>query len=231
MSCIMTEKKTAKKTTRKDSLESLKEKAKKLKNILSERYPQAGCALDFATPWQLLAATILSAQCTDARVNIVTKVLFKKYPDPESTAKAEIKDLERIVYSTGFYKNKAKSLSGAAQAIIERFNGKVPEELEDLITLPGVGRKTANVVLGTAFGKASGVVVDTHVSRLSSRLGLSSGKNAEKIEADLMKILPQDYWIVFSHYLILYGREICSSRNPKCESCVITELCEFLKQK
>ena len=184
---------------------------------LDEAYPDAVCALTHRTPWELLVATILSAQCTDVRVNMVTPELFKRFPTPAAMAKAEIPDLIEIIRTTGFFNNKAKSIKGAAQAIVDRFGGKVPETLAELITVPGAARKTANVVLGVSFGKAEGVVVDTHVFRIAHRLDLTKSDTAEKVEQDLMKILPRDRWISFSHQVIHHGRQVCIARSPKCD--------------
>jgi endonuclease-3 len=193
--------------------------------ILKRTYPTAKCSLDYRTPLELLVATILSAQSTDERVNIVTKDLFKKYRKAEDYAKVSQEELERDIHSTGFYRNKAKSLRAMAQALVDRSGGKVPDTMEDLTSLAGVGRKTANVVLGNAFGKNVGIVVDTHVTRLSYRLGLTKHEDAAKIELDLMEVVPQDDWTLFSHLLIFHGRAICQARNPKCEQCPIREYC------
>ncbi|MGA8088163.1 MAG: endonuclease III [Terracidiphilus sp.] len=192
---------------------------------LDEAYPDAVCALTHRTPWELLVATILSAQCTDVRVNMVTPELFKRFPTPAAMAKAEIPELIELIRTTGFFNNKAKSIKGAAQAIVERFGGKVPETLAELITVPGAARKTANVVLGVSYGKAEGVVVDTHVFRIAHRLGLTKADTAEKVEQDLMRILPQDRWISFSHQVIYHGRQVCIARNPKCDKCNLEQLC------
>ena len=193
---------------------------------LDEAYPDAVCALTHHTPWELLVATILSAQCTDVRVNMVTPELFKRFPTPQAMAKAEIPELIEIIRTTGFFNNKAKSIKGAAQAIVDRFGGKVPETLAELITVPGAARKTANVVLGVSYGKAEGVVVDTHVFRISRRLDLTKSDTAEKVEQDLMKILPQDRWIRFSHQVIHHGRKVCIARGPKCKECNLETLCK-----
>lgn len=192
---------------------------------LARSYPDAQCSLDFQTAWELLVATILSAQCTDVRVNLVTKELFKKYPTPADYARAGVAQLERDIQSTGFYRNKAKSISASAQVLLERYQGQVPADLEALVQLPGVGRKTASVVLGTAFGIASGVVVDTHVARLSQRLGLTVQKDPGKIEQDLMALVPQKQWIVFSHRMIQHGRRICLARKPNCPQCPLEKIC------
>jgi endonuclease III len=182
---------------------------------LDEAYPDAVCALTHRTPWELLVATILSAQCTDARVNMVTPELFKRFPTPAAMAKAKLPELEDLIRTTGFFRNKAKSIQGAAKKITEEFAGKVPETLAELITVPGAARKTANVVLGVSFGKAEGVVVDTHVFRIAHRLDLAKGDTAQKVEQELMQILPRDKWIDFSHQVIHHGRQVCVARNPK----------------
>jgi endonuclease-3 len=192
---------------------------------LDEAYPNAVCELNHENAFQLLIATILSAQCTDVRVNIVTATLFKKYPTPEVFAHANPRELEQDIRSTGFYRNKTKSIIGAGKALIERFGGEVPRTMEEMLTIPGAARKTSNVVLGTAYGIASGVVVDTHVQRLSNRLDLTRNEDPKKIEQDLMRIIPQDRWISFSHQLIWHGRRVCYARNPKCIECNLESLC------
>jgi endonuclease-3 len=194
-------------------------------NGLDTAYPDAICALVHENPFQLLIATILSAQCTDAVVNIVTKTLFAKYPAPKDLAYANPTELEQEIRPTGFYRNKTKSIMGASKKIIEEFGGEVPKTMEELLTLPGVARKTANVVLGTGFGIASGVVVDTHVQRLSGRLDLSKNTDPKKIEQDLIQIIPQERWILFSHQLIWHGRRVCQARKPKCLECNLERLC------
>lgn len=193
--------------------------------ILKRTYPDAKCSLDHRTPLELIVATILSAQSTDERVNIVTKSLFKKYRTAADYARVPQEELERDIHSTGFYRNKAKSLRAMAAALIERHGGKVPQTMDELTALAGVGRKTANVVLGNAFCQNIGVVVDTHVTRVSGRLGLTKNKDAEKIEQDLMPIVPQNDWALFSHLLIFHGRSICQARNPRCEECPIRQHC------
>jgi endonuclease III len=193
---------------------------------LDEAYPDAVCALNHRTPWELLVATILSAQCTDVRVNMVTPELFKRFPTPEAMAKAQLPELEELIRTTGFFRNKAKSIQGAAKKITEQFGGKVPETLAELITIPGAARKTANVVLGVSYGKAEGVVVDTHVFRIAHRLDLTKSDTAEKVEQDLMRILPKDHWIRFSHQVIHHGRQVCVARNPKCDKCNLETLCK-----
>jgi endonuclease III len=192
---------------------------------LDEAYPAVTCALHHHNPYQLLIATILSAQCTDVRVNLVTPGLFQKYPNLKAFAYANPKELEQDIRSTGFFRNKTKSIIGASKRIIEEFHSEVPKTMEELLTLAGVARKTANVVLGTAFGIASGIVVDTHVQRLSGRLDLSKNEDPKKIEQDLMQIIPQDRWILFSHQLIWHGRRVCLARKPKCIECNLEPLC------
>ena len=197
----------------------------KVAKILREHYPDAKCELDFHTPLQLLIATILSAQCTDERVNLVTKTLFHKYPDTAAYANAPLKELEKDIQSTGFYHNKAKSIQSCCQSLLERYKGKVPQDIETLIELPGIGRKTANVVLGTAFGVASGIVVDTHVTRVSQRLGLTQEKNPEKIEKDLLGQFPQSEWIAISNGMVHHGRYVCTARKPQCSTCPLGSIC------
>jgi endonuclease-3 len=192
---------------------------------LDEAYPNAVCALTHRTPWELLVATILSAQCTDVRVNMVTPELFKRFPTPATMAKAKLPELEDLIRTTGFFRNKAKSIKGAAEKIVKEFGGKVPETLDELITIPGAARKTANVVLGVSFGKAEGVVVDTHVFRIAHRLDLAKGDTAQKVEQELMQVLPQDRWISFSHQVIHHGRQVCIARSPKCDRCNLEKLC------
>jgi endonuclease-3 len=192
---------------------------------LDETYPNVECALTHRSSWELLIATILSAQCTDVRVNMVTPALFKRFPTPQAMAKASIEELEELIRTTGFYHNKAKSIQGAARKIIAGFKGKVPETLAELITIPGAARKTANVVLGVCFGKAEGVVVDTHVFRIARRLALAKGDTPQKVEQELIKILPQPRWIGFSHQIIHHGRAVCDARKPKCDRCNLEQLC------
>ncbi len=200
-------------------------RAKKIVAKLKAEYPDAHCALDHRTPFELLAATILSAQCTDVRVNMVTPALFAKYPTARDLAAARPEDVEDLVRSTGFFRNKTKSLIGMATAVAERHGGEVPKDMEALRVLPGVGRKTANVVLGTAFGINDGVVVDTHVGRLSGLLKLSKHQDPEKVERDLMALVPRDDWTLLSHLLITHGREVCIARRPQCGRCVLAKLC------
>ncbi len=192
---------------------------------LQAAYPNAECALHHRNAWELLVATILSAQCTDARVNMVTPELFREFPTPQAFAAASLPAIEEKIRSTGFYHNKARSISGAAKKLISDFGGKVPQTMAELLTLPGVARKTANVVLGVAFGKAEGVVVDTHVLRLSHRLGLTRAEDPKKVEEDLMRIIPRDHWIAFSHEMIHHGRQICIARKPRCIDCPLETLC------
>jgi len=192
---------------------------------LRAAYPNAECALRHANAWELLVATILSAQCTDARVNMVTPALFRRFPSPAAFAEASLPAIEEEIRSTGFYHNKAKSISGAAKRVVSEFGGKVPDTMEELLTLPGVARKTANVVLGVAFKKAEGVVVDTHVLRLSHRLGLTRAEDPKRVEEDLMRVIPRDRWIAFSHEMIHHGRRICEARKPKCADCPLETLC------
>jgi endonuclease-3 len=200
----------------------------KIIDELEKIYPNPDCALIHHSPWELLVATILSAQCTDKRVNLVTPDLFKQFPDIKSFADASQAEMEAAIKSTGFYRNKAKNIIACAQKLINDFGGKIPQNLKELVSLPGVGRKTASVILGTAFAKAEGVVVDTHVKRLSFRLGFSRETNPEKIELDLMKKLPKKKWIIFSHLLILHGRNRCKARKPDCDNCEIHAHCPRL---
>jgi endonuclease-3 len=201
------------------------ERVKAILHGLDEAYPAASCALKHDNPFQLLISTILSAQCTDERVNMVTPGLFKKYSTPAAFAYANPRDIEEEIRSTGFYRNKTKSILGASKKIVEEFGGEVPRTMEQILELPGVARKTANVVLGTGFGIASGVVVDTHVQRLSRRLDLTKNTDPKKIETDLMKIIPEDRWILFSHQLIWHGRRICKARKPLCIECNLEKIC------
>jgi endonuclease-3 len=192
---------------------------------LAELYPDAHCELDFASPFQLLCATILSAQCTDKRVNLVTPTLFARFPDAAALAEADLREVERIIKSTGFFRNKAKNLVGAARVLQEDFDGELPQTMEALLTLPGVARKTANVVLGTAFGKNEGMVVDTHIARLSRRLGLTRQSEPVKIERDLCGKLPQAKWTEIGHQLIWHGRRVCTARKPDCAGCALAPHC------
>jgi endonuclease-3 len=192
---------------------------------LDEAYPDVECALHHTSPWELLVATILSAQCTDVRVNMVTPELFRRFPTPAAMAKATLPQLEALIRTTGFFHNKAKSIQGAARKIVSEFNNQVPQTLAELITIPGAARKTANVVLGVSFSKAEGVVVDTHVFRIAHRLGLAKGDTPQKVEQELMRILPQSRWIDFSHQIIHHGRQVCDARKPKCDRCNLEQLC------
>lgn len=199
----------------------------KLDEIYTREYK---CYLDHETPWQLLIATMLSAQCTDARVNIVTKDLFKKYDTVEKFANADLKELEQDIKPTGFYHNKAKNIISCTNTLMEKYNGEVPDSLEDLTALAGVGRKTANVIRGNIFNQPS-IVVDTHVKRISKRLGLTKEDDPEKVEFELMKVLPKDHWILYNIQIITFGRQICFARGPKCEECFLTDYCLELKEK
>ena len=210
---------------RKESQGEIKQRTHKIVGRLSREFPDAHCALDHRNAFELIAATILSAQCTDARVNLVTPVLFKAFPTPEALADADQSAVEDIIKSTGFFRNKAKSLVGMARAVVERHGGQVPDTMDELVKLPGVGRKTANVVLGNAFGKNEGIVVDTHVQRISGLLKLTREKTPEKIELALMPLVPRPKWTVFSHLLILHGRKTCIARRPLCGECRISDLC------
>ncbi len=222
----------AKKTTSKSSkskddrdLSTLKKQGKKVSRQLAKDYSHAVCALNYETPVQLLIATILSAQCTDERVNIVTKDLFGRYPTAEKLAKAPIRSIEKLVQSAGFFRNKAKNIKACCQELVKTHNGEVPKDLDELVKLAGVGRKTANVVLGTAFGIPTGVVVDTHVGRLSRRLGLTEKKDPVQVERELMEIIPKKEWIDYSHRMIYHGRAVCKARKPQCERCNFEEFC------
>jgi endonuclease-3 len=192
---------------------------------LDQAYPDARCSLDFGTPLELLVATILSAQCTDERVNIVTKTLFQKYPTAADYADAPPEQFEADIKSTGFYRNKARHIQGAGRIIADRYGGEVPRTMDELTTLPGVARKTANVVMGNAYGIVEGVVVDTHVGRIARRLGLTESDDPVKVEADLMATLPQSEWLRFAHQVILHGRAVCKAQRPACEECVLSDLC------
>ncbi len=203
----------------------LKRQATKTVRALRRDYPDAACALVYETPFQLLVATVLSAQCTDKQVNIVTQALFEQCPTAADLAAFPLKKVEKAVQSTGFFRNKAKNIKALAQRLTDDFNGEVPQNLDELVELPGVGRKTANVVLGTAFGIPSGVVVDTHVGRISRRLGLTQATDAVKCEQDLMRLLPRKEWIDYSHRMIHHGRQVCRARKPSCESCGFEKFC------
>jgi endonuclease-3 len=215
-------------TKRRRAAERPVERRARLRRIiarLEREFPAAHCALDHGSPLELLVATILSAQCTDARVNLVTPALFATYRSAGAYAAADPRVLEREIQSTGFFRNKTKAIIGMAQALVERHGGRVPDTMDALVALPGVGRKTANVVLGNAFGKNEGVVVDTHVQRISGLLGLTRERTPEKIERDLMALVPRAKWTVFSHLLILHGRKTCIARRPRCESCRLSDVC------
>lgn len=203
-----------------------KEKANAVLKILKKEYPDASCSLDHRTPLELLVATQLAAQCTDVRVNIVTKDLFKKYKTAEDYAGADIAELEQDIKTTGFFRNKARNIKECCIKLLKEYNGRVPDTMEKLLTLPGVGRKTANVILSTIYNKP-GVIVDTHCSRLSGRIGLTKSENPEMIEKDLMKLLPKNEWANFSHCLVYHGRAVCQARAPKCEICSILAYCDF----
>jgi endonuclease-3 len=207
-----------------ESLRSRRARAARLSAALATLYPQARITLDFATPWQCLVATILSAQCTDERVNRITPELFRRFPDVHAMSKAGLEEIQHLIRPTGFFRQKAKALKEAACAIVERFNGQVPSRMEELLTLPGVGRKTANVLLGHVFHQPA-LVVDTHVRRLSWRLGLTSQRDPAAIERDLQKLLPADDWAPFSMRLILHGRHICHARSPRCQECLLRADC------
>ena len=209
----------------KETLEEKKARVQKIIERLRQVYPDAKCALNFSNPLELLVATILSAQCTDERVNQVTAELFQKYRSAEDYARVNLTELEEDIRSTGFFRNKARSLKALGQTLVTEHGGKVPETMEELVKLPGVGRKTANVVLGNAYCKNEGIVVDTHVKRLASRLGLSDNGNPDKIEQDLMQLVPREQWTLFGHLLIWHGRYVCHARKPKCGECVIQDLC------
>ena len=204
---------------------ALKAHAEIILGRLLKEYPDAHCALNFTNAFQLLGATILSAQCTDKRVNMVTPGLFKRYPTPNALASAKPEDVEEIIKSTGFFRSKTKSLIGMATGLVETYGGNVPAEMDALVTLPGVGRKTANVILGNAFGRNDGIVVDTHVTRLSNRLGLTKESDAVKIEQDLVKLFPQHHWTMISHLLIDHGRQVCDARAPRCGACLLADIC------
>lgn len=206
-------------------MEELKKRTRDIIRRLKRAYPGAKCSLTHSNPFELLVATILSAQSTDDRVNIVTADLFRKYKKPEDYLKVSPRELEKDIHSTGFFRNKTKSIQGTAKLLTEEYGGEVPRSMDELLELPGVARKTANVVLGNAFGIKAGVVVDTHVTRLSHRLGLTQQKTAEKIEQDLIPIVPRKDWVIFPHLMIYHGRKICKARNPLCAECTIEKLC------
>ena len=205
--------------------DDLKKRTREIIRRLKKAYPDAHCALNHTSPFELLIATILSAQCTDARVNIVTADLFRKYRTPQDYLNVSPRALEKDIHSTGFFRNKARNIQAACATMISDFNGQVPRTMDELLTLGGVARKTANVVLGNAYGIASGVVVDTHVARLSTRLGLTTNTDAVKIEHDLAALVPRKDWIIFPHLMISHGRTICIARKPKCTQCVLNKIC------
>ena len=207
------------------SVSNLNANIKQIIARLKKAYPNAHCALVHTSPFELLIATILSAQCTDARVNIVTADMFRKYRSPRDYLRVTQRELEKDIHSTGFFRNKAKNIQAACKRIIDEYGGEVPQTMDDLLTLGGVARKTANVVLGNAFGIASGVVVDTHVSRISQLLGLTKNKTPEKIERDLQELIPKKDWVMFPHWMIHHGRAVCIARRPKCSECVLADIC------
>jgi endonuclease III len=210
---------------RRESAAARRERTAEIVRRLGAMYPESRCSLDHRNPFELVVATVLSAQCTDARVNQVTPALFARYPTPVHLAAAEPEELEEIIRSTGFFRSKAKALLGLGAALHERHGGTVPAEMEELVRLPGVGRKTANVVLGVAFGKAEGVVVDTHVKRIANRLGLTRHDDPERIEQDLVKLLPPEDRVIFTHRVIDHGRAVCVARRPRCEICDLNDIC------
>ena len=210
---------------KRESLEALKTRTREVIRRLKRAYPGAKCSLNHTNPFELLIATILSAQCTDERVNLVTADLFRKYRQPEDYLKVPPRELEKDIQSTGFFRNKTKSIQGTARMLTEQYHGEVPQSMDELLELPGVARKTANVVLGNAFDIHAGVVVDTHVTRLSHRLAFTQQKTAEKIEQELIPIVPKKDWVIFPHLMIYHGRKICKARNPLCEECTIEKLC------
>jgi endonuclease-3 len=223
---VVTKVSAAKKRTRpRPRGPALRAHAALLLDRLLSRYPDAHCALDFRNAYELLCATILSAQCTDKRVNLVTPALFARYPDARALSAARQEDVEELIKSTGFFRNKAKSLIGMATALVKRHGGEVPADMDSLVVLPGVGRKTANVILGNAFGRNDGIVVDTHVTRLSNRLALANGTDAVKIERSLLPLFPQERWTMLSHLLIEHGRQVCDARKPRCGDCMLADVC------
>ncbi len=211
--------------TRRESARRKRERTEEILDRLMAEYPDAACALVHDDPFQLVVATILSAQCTDKRVNMVTPALFARYPDPTAMAEADLGALEELIRTTGFFRNKARSLKGLGQALVADHDGRVPKSMAELTALPGVGRKTANVVLGNAFGIDEGIVVDTHVQRISGLLGLTTQKTPDKIERDLMQLVPRSHWTLWAHLLILHGRSVCRARRPSCDRCVLYDLC------
>ena len=216
---------TPRRRSRRESQKARKARAAEIYGILQTEYPDAECALRHASPYELAVATVLSAQCTDARVNMVTPELFRRYPDAESLAAAIPEQLEDVIRSTGFFRNKTRNLIGMANALLDRHGGELPRNMKELSALPGIGRKTANVILGNAFGIDEGVVVDTHVKRLSGRMAFTKEASPVKIEQDLMKLFPRGVWTMLAHLLIYHGRQVCNARKPRCNQCAISHLC------
>ncbi len=208
-----------------------KKDAKQIIKILKEYYKDATCSLDFKTPFEMAIAVMLSAQCTDERVNKVTPYVFEKYGTPEKMAKAEISDLENLIHSCGFFKNKAKNMKACGIVLVEKYNGIVPNTMEELQKLPGIGRKSANVIMLEAFHNPQGIAIDTHAKRISNRMGFSNKKEPEKIEQDLLKVIPKEYYYDVNHILVCHGREICDARKPKCEKCPVKEFCNYSQLK
>jgi endonuclease III len=209
-----------------ESLAAQKKRMAKILDLLSKQYPDVHIQLDFNTPFELLVSTILSAQCTDARVNQITKTLFIKYRKPQDYLKVPVEELEQDIFSAGYYRAKARHIQGSAETVIDKYKGKVPSTEEELLKLPGVGRKTANVILGHCF-ETPAIVVDTHVSRITERLGFSENRNPEKIEQILMQLIPKEQWVIFTHYLINHGRKVCTSRKAKCSECRVEKFCNY----
>ena len=212
----------------KEALKTKLTRARKIITLLKKNYPDSKCSLDFRTVHQLMVATILSAQCTDERVNLVTKLLFKKYRSIKAFANANQAELEKDIFTAGFYRNKAKSIIGSAKKLGELYNSKIPKTLDDLVKLPGIGRKTGSVILGVGYELAEGIVVDTHVGRISRRFGFTTEKTPEKVELDLMRVIDETDWILYSHLLIDHGRSVCQSRNPDCGNCFLSKLCPMV---
>jgi len=224
-------KKTLNKTTQEKDLTTLKNKGKKIVKFLKTEFPNAKCGLNFKSPFELLVSTILSAQSTDKRVNMITPILFEKFPTPEKMAQARIEEIEEIIRSIGLFRSKARNIHQLSKILVDKYDGKVPSTFEELIKLPGVGRKTANVVLGELFSMPRGIVVDTHMKRISKRLGLTTQNNPAKIEKELNEIIPKNDWVWFSHAIISFGRKTCTAINPKCESCILKDECVYYKKK
>ncbi len=208
-----------------------KSQAKQIIDILKQTYPDCKCSLDFETPFQMVISVMLSAQCTDERVNKVTPAVFAKYPNPELMAEADIKDLEELIHSCGFFRNKAKNMKECSKVLVEKYNGKVPSTMEELQKLPGVGRKSANVVMLEAFHNPQGIAVDTHAKRISNRIGFSKEEDPTKIEQDLLKVIPKEYYFDANHLFVWHGRNTCDSRNPKCQNCSVSKFCDYVKNK